>query len=93
MYRRNLDAGAEVVPPLNERFEIEARQEHRTVRSDRKKGRGEEHGCVERTEHTRFFREGRAGAWRAALSEQQVTRIVSDHREEMERFGYVPDGH
>jgi len=57
------------------------------------KAQEEEHGFVERTEHTRFFREGRTGAWRAALSEQQVTRIVSDHREEMERFGYVPDGY
>ena len=57
------------------------------------KAQEEEHGFIERTEHTRFFREGRAAAWRAALSEQQVTRIVSDHREEMERFGYVPDGH
>jgi hypothetical protein len=57
------------------------------------KAQEEEHGFVERTEHTRFFREGRAGVWRAALSEQQVARIVSDHREEMERFGYVPDGY
>ncbi len=57
------------------------------------KAQEEEHGFVERTEHTRFFREGRVGAWRAALSEQQVMRIVSDHREEMERFGYVPDGY
>ena len=57
------------------------------------KAQEEEHGFVERTEHTRFFREGRAGAWRAALSGPQVARIVSDHREEMERFGYVPDGY
>jgi hypothetical protein len=57
------------------------------------KAQEEAHGFVERTEHTRFFREGRVGAWRAALSEQQVARIVADHREQMERFGYVPDGH
>lgn len=52
----------------------------------------EQHGFVERTEHTRFFREGRVGAWKTALSEQQVAQIVSDHREQMARFGYVPDG-
>ena len=57
------------------------------------KAQEEEHGFVERTEHSRFFREGRVGVWRAALTEQQVTQIVSDHREEMERFGYVPDGY
>ena len=57
------------------------------------KAQEEAHGFVERTVHTRFFREGRAGAWKAALSEQQVARIVSDHREQMERFGYVPDGY
>ena len=57
------------------------------------KAQEEAHGFVERTEHTRFFREGRSGAWKEALSEQQVARVVSDHREQMERFGYVPDGH
>lgn len=55
------------------------------------KAQEEKHGFVERTEHTRFFREGLVGAWRTALSEDQVARIVADHREEMVRFGYVPD--
>lgn len=52
----------------------------------------QEHGFVERTEHTCFFREGRAGGWQTALTEQQIAGIVADHREQMERFGYVPDG-
>lgn len=49
-------------------------------------------GFVERTEHTRFFREGKSGAWKSSLSERHVAQIVSDHREQMERFGYVPEG-
>jgi hypothetical protein len=53
----------------------------------------DETGFVERTEHSRFFRQGRVGQWKEALSEDQVGKIVSDHREQMERFGYVPDGY
>jgi len=53
----------------------------------------ETRGFVERTEHTRFFRKGRSGAWEAVLSEQQVAQVVSDHREQMARFGYVPEGY
>ena len=52
-----------------------------------------ERGFAERSEHTRFFREGRFGAWKSALSREQVRQIVSDHREEMEHFGYVPEGY
>ncbi len=37
-----------------------------------------------------FFREGRAGQWREALTPQQVDRIVRDHGEQMQRFGYLP---
>jgi hypothetical protein len=37
---------------------------------------------------TRFFREGRAGAWREKLSPDQAERIVVTHREQMQRFGY-----
>ena len=60
---------------------------------DTLKAQEEKHGFVERTEHTRFFREGRVGAWRTTLSADQVARIVAGHREEMARFGYVPDGY
>ncbi|WP_169054136.1 sulfotransferase domain-containing protein [Nitratireductor sp. XY-223] len=38
----------------------------------------------------RFFREGRTDQWREVLSPQQFRRIVDDHREQMERFGYWP---
>jgi hypothetical protein len=39
-----------------------------------------------------FFRVGRRDQWREKLSEDQVRRIVEIHREQMERFGYVPPG-
>jgi len=40
---------------------------------------------------SRFFRKGQAGAWREELSENQVHRIVQDHREVMCRFGYLDE--
>lgn len=40
-----------------------------------------------------FFRKGTLGQWKKALTPEQVARIVSDHRRQMERFGYVPPGH
>lgn len=53
-----------------------------------------EHGFKEKPAHAAsFFREGRAGQWRERLSEEQILRILSDHGEQMERFGYVPEGY
>lgn len=50
-------------------------------------------GFAERSPHQKsFFRSGKAGAWRRKLSKAQVARIVADHREQMARFGYLPDG-
>ena len=37
-----------------------------------------------------FFREGKAEQWREKLTEDQIRRIISDHREQMERFDYIP---
>ena len=37
-----------------------------------------------------FFREGRAGQWKEILTPDQVNRIVRDHGEQMQRFGYWP---
>ncbi|MGH8146631.1 MAG: sulfotransferase domain-containing protein [Rhodanobacteraceae bacterium] len=52
------------------------------------------HGFVEAVdEKTRFFFKGRANQWREALSREQVQRIVDDHREQMQRFKYVPAGY
>ena len=57
------------------------------------KAQEEKHGFVERSAHARFFRAGKMGQWRGVLSEEQVATIVSHHREQMERFGYVPKGY
>ena len=40
----------------------------------------------------RFFREGKSGQWKGVLAPAQVARIVQDHRAQMTRFGYVPEG-
>ena len=37
-----------------------------------------------------FFREGRAGQWKEVLTSAQVERIIRDHGEQMQRFGYLP---
>jgi len=37
----------------------------------------------------RFIRDGTAGQWQTQLSDEQIKRIVSDHREQMVRFGYI----
>ena len=49
-------------------------------------------GFVERSQHSRFFRSGRTGQWRSELTEDQIRQVVSDHRTQMQRFGYVPEG-
>lgn len=50
-----------------------------------------EHGFVERSPvGSRFFRQGQAGQWRKVLSPRQIDRIVAEHGEQMERFGYLP---
>jgi hypothetical protein len=37
----------------------------------------------------RFFRSGRAGGWREALSDAQVGQVVGAHAPVMRRFGYL----
>jgi len=54
----------------------------------------DKHGFVERTPaQNNFFRAGRAGGWRKILSEKQIKSIVLRHREQMERFRYIPSGY
>ncbi len=51
-----------------------------------------EHGFAEAIrEGQPFFREGRAGGWRGALSQQQVRRVVAAHHDQMHRVGYLTD--
>jgi hypothetical protein len=52
-----------------------------------------EKGYRERPNQSKaFFRAGRAGQWRQHLSHEQIRRIVTDNREQMARFGYLPEG-
>jgi hypothetical protein len=52
-----------------------------------------EKGYRERPNQSKaFFRAGHAGQWREQLSNEQIRRIVTEHREQMERFNYVPEG-
>jgi len=48
-----------------------------------------EHGFAERVSRTApFFRSGRVGAWREALTEEQIARIETAHGPMMQRLGY-----
>jgi hypothetical protein len=38
-----------------------------------------------------FFRKGKVGSWREVLTEAQVRRMIEDHREVMQRFGYLTE--
>ena len=50
-------------------------------------------GFDEKTDHqSTFFRAGRIGGWQDELTSDQVQRIVDVHRDQMMRFGYVPEG-
>ena len=54
----------------------------------------DEKGFKERSEVAeRFFREGRKEQWREKLSEAQVRRLVEEHRAQMARFNYIPEGY
>jgi hypothetical protein len=48
-------------------------------------------GFEERSDKAeRFFREGRAGQWREAMTPAQIEAVVAAHRQQMTRFGYYP---
>lgn len=49
----------------------------------------ETHGFAERRGKEPFFRAGRAGGWRDRLTQSQVNRIESCHREQMLQWGYL----
>lgn len=51
-------------------------------------------GFKEKSDHAqRFFNVGKRDQWREKLTEAQIKRIVEGHREQMERFKYVPLGY
>lgn len=48
-------------------------------------------GFVEKSPSSRhFFRKGSKNQWPEVLTEQQIVAIVERHREQMQRFGYIP---
>jgi aryl sulfotransferase len=50
----------------------------------------QESGFKERSPNAkRFFREGSCGTWRRVLNSKQVARIVREHLEVMQQFGYL----
>jgi hypothetical protein len=57
------------------------------------KSQEEKHGFVERSAFARFFRAGKTGQWRDVLTPEQVGLMVEAHREQMQKFGYVPKGY
>ena len=55
------------------------------------KAQEEKGGFKEKSRHAQsFFREGKTEQWQEKLSDAQIRQIISDHREQMERFNYVP---
>lgn len=49
-----------------------------------------DHGFGEKSPRAEsFFRRGVVGSWRDSLSDEQAACLVADHREVMERFGYL----
>lgn len=57
-------------------------------------GMERQHGFIEASDQgTRFFRKGRANEWRTQLIREQVQHVIGAHREQMQRFGYVPAGY
>ncbi len=58
------------------------------------KAQEEKKGFKERSEFSNsFFREGKTEQWREKLTDTQIRQIISDHRTQMERFNYIPDGY
>ena len=37
-----------------------------------------------------FFRQGKPNQWREELSDKQIRQIIRDHKEQMDRFKYIP---
>ncbi|MFV0543212.1 MAG: sulfotransferase domain-containing protein [Marinicella pacifica] len=51
-------------------------------------------GFLEKHENAgQFFRQGKTNVWQDELTEKQIQKIIDDHREQMARFKYIPDGY
>ncbi len=54
----------------------------------------EQQNFVEKSPNSKsFFRSGKKDQWQDILSSEQVSKIVERHREQMERFKYIPKGY
>lgn len=48
-------------------------------------------GFIERSQNSKsFFRKGRKNQWVGELNDEQIAKIVEQHREQMDRFKYIP---
>ena len=75
------------INPTRERLDKAIKQSSFKVLKTQEKAKG----FIERpAKADAFFRKGEAGQWRRELAPEQVKRVIADHREQMERFGYVP---
>ena len=64
----------------------------RFSRFDELRKQEQESGFIEKPDNSRsFFRKGKAGGWRDALAPELAERIIADHGEVMDRFGYLDD--
>lgn len=73
--------------PSSERLERAIRfSSFKVLKAQEEKGGFKERPTISKA----FFREGKKEQWRSKLTPEQVRRIISDHREQMERFDYIP---
>jgi hypothetical protein len=83
-------AAAAFVGMTDDRARIRRALEFSSFEELRRQERAQGFGEV-MTRGSAFFRKGKAGAWREELSASQVARIIRDHREVMQRFGYITE--
>jgi RNase P protein component len=83
---------AKLVGVAQDRARIERAIRHADFRSLSAMER--QHGFVEASDKgARFFRKGRTNEWRELLTREQVQRVIDAHRQQMQRFGYLPAGY
>jgi hypothetical protein len=54
------------------------------------RGQEQAEGFREGVNEQPFFRSGKAGVWQSELTPGQVDRMVRQHHDQMEKFGYLP---
>ncbi len=77
------------IDPPNDRFE---RAIEFTTFDSMKKAEAETGFRDKTRRQDSFFRRGQAGGWKVELTNHQAQLIVDSHRQQMERFDYVPEG-